>query len=317
MIPGLMPLSSVPDADSRLATLQEVWQLARKTLRAAQDKYKTSADRSRSVPPPFQIGDRVLLSTRNLRLHCPLKKLGPHFIDPFEITHQVNPVAFRLALPPTYRIHLVFHVSLLKRIPPDEFPGRSTPSCPPVLVGDELEYEVARVLDSRFHRGTLQYLILWKGFGPEELSWEPASQVHAPSCLRAFHCAQPGWPGPCHVRRPLFQGGVLSCHPTTSRDTHLGGRLMLGEWRCGAPRGLSAGWERPRVLRCLLRALPHLFGWVGVAMTFRPLWAWRRLASDVTGVGAWTWVGGATSGVGPPVPADLMGNYTRRFQLHD
>uniref|UniRef100_A0A8C5LHF3 Chromo domain-containing protein n=1 Tax=Leptobrachium leishanense TaxID=445787 RepID=A0A8C5LHF3_9ANUR len=210
MIPGLAPHSSVPDVDSRLALLQEACQLAQSTLRTAQQRYKLKADRHRSVPPAFQVGDKVMLSTKNLRLHCPSKKLGPCFIGPFPISHQVNPVAFRLTLPPTYRIHPVFHVSLLKSVPPESLTGRDMPPGPPVLVGDDLEYEVDRVLDSRLLRGALQYLVQWKGYGPEERSWEPASFVHAPSCLRAFHRAHPDRPGPFCVRRPLLRGGVLS-----------------------------------------------------------------------------------------------------------
>uniref|UniRef100_A0A8C5LHK5 Gypsy retrotransposon integrase-like protein 1 n=1 Tax=Leptobrachium leishanense TaxID=445787 RepID=A0A8C5LHK5_9ANUR len=77
MIPGLAPHSSVPDVDSRLALLQEACQLAQSTLRTAQQRYKLKADRHRSVPPAFQVGDKVMLSTKNLRLHCPSKKLGP------------------------------------------------------------------------------------------------------------------------------------------------------------------------------------------------------------------------------------------------
>uniref|UniRef100_A0A670ITY9 Chromo domain-containing protein n=1 Tax=Podarcis muralis TaxID=64176 RepID=A0A670ITY9_PODMU len=86
--------------------------------------------------------------------------------------------------------------------PPDEF----HPNCPrpqPVLVQGEPEYEVECILDSRYRRGKLQYLIDWKGYGPEDRSWEPAANVQAPACLRDFHAAYPSKPGP----DPRLRGG--------------------------------------------------------------------------------------------------------------
>ena len=43
-------------------------------------------------------------------------KLSPRFIRPYEVIEKVGLVAYRLALPPDLeKIHIVFHVSLLRR----------------------------------------------------------------------------------------------------------------------------------------------------------------------------------------------------------
>ena len=43
-------------------------------------------------------------------------KLNPRYIGPFEILDQVGAIAYRLALPPNLSmIHLVFHVSMLRK----------------------------------------------------------------------------------------------------------------------------------------------------------------------------------------------------------
>jgi hypothetical protein len=54
----------------------------------------------------------VLLSTQNLSTHT--SKLMPKWVGPFPVDCMVGPAAVRLQLPPEYRIHPTFHVSLIK-----------------------------------------------------------------------------------------------------------------------------------------------------------------------------------------------------------
>ena len=42
-------------------------------------------------------------------------KLAPRYCGPFEILAKVGSVAYQLDLPPTVKVHNVFHVSILKR----------------------------------------------------------------------------------------------------------------------------------------------------------------------------------------------------------
>ncbi len=62
----------------------------------------------------YHPGQGVWLSTRDLRLRLPCKKLSPHFIVPFWIQRQINEVTYQLHLPPRYRIHPTFHGSRFK-----------------------------------------------------------------------------------------------------------------------------------------------------------------------------------------------------------
>ena len=55
-----------------------------------------------------------MLSIKNLKQKRSNKKLSDKAIDSFIIRNVVDKQAYRLALPPTYRIHNVFHVSLLE-----------------------------------------------------------------------------------------------------------------------------------------------------------------------------------------------------------
>ncbi|KAK3505978.1 hypothetical protein QTP70_002187 [Hemibagrus guttatus] len=93
---------------------QEVWEHAHIRLQRAVRRQRIQADQRRRPHPSYQVGQKVWLSTCNLRLRLPCKKLSPKFIGPFEIVRQVNPVAYHLRLPASYRICPTFHVSLLK-----------------------------------------------------------------------------------------------------------------------------------------------------------------------------------------------------------
>ncbi|XP_073453710.1 integrase/recombinase xerD homolog [Aquarana catesbeiana] len=113
-------------------------------MQKAQDSYKRHYDKGRKGNPAFKVGDEVWLSAINLRLPCPSRKLGP-----FKVKRIVNPVAFELALPSSYKIHPVFHVSPVKPVVPSPFSGRKQPPPPPVKIDGENEFEVEVIIDCK------------------------------------------------------------------------------------------------------------------------------------------------------------------------
>uniref|UniRef100_A0A8C5LZY7 Gypsy retrotransposon integrase-like protein 1 n=1 Tax=Leptobrachium leishanense TaxID=445787 RepID=A0A8C5LZY7_9ANUR len=218
LLPDLPWMEAVPDARERLEHLRDGHRQARRLLRQAQDTYKAYGDLKRRPPLAYEVNQKVWLSTRNLRLTCPTKKLGPTYIGPFPITAIISPTAIRLQLPDDLHLHPVFHVLLLKPWTAPSFSSQVNTRPPPLPVDGEPEYEIHRVLDSRYRRRQLQYLIHWRGYGPEERSWEPAVNVHAPHLLRRFHRSYPTKPGPLHPRRArIVGGGAVSCLTPTAR----------------------------------------------------------------------------------------------------
>jgi len=71
-------------------------------------------DPQRSEPPKYQIGDLVMLNGRNIKTRRPSRKLDHKNHGPFQVEKIVSPLTVRLTLPWKWKIHNVFHVSLLE-----------------------------------------------------------------------------------------------------------------------------------------------------------------------------------------------------------
>ncbi|KAK9395746.1 hypothetical protein NXF25_019107 [Crotalus adamanteus] len=139
-------------------------------------------------------------------------------IRPFPIEAVINPVAYHLTLPRSMRVHPVFRRSLLVPEQPACPLRRAKPPPPEQRDGDSApEYEIASIRDSRWVKGRFQYLIEWKGYGPEEFTWEDASTVHAPALVTAFHeqfPSQPHLDWKTRGKGPVVQDSVvIPCQP--------------------------------------------------------------------------------------------------------
>jgi hypothetical protein len=96
----------------------------------------------------FAIGEDVLLKIKNYALQASLSsKFVPRYVGPFKIQKRIGKVAYKLELPHALKIHLVFHVNLLKPYVRPIDPQTIHPPDPIHLVEGQLEYEVAGILD--------------------------------------------------------------------------------------------------------------------------------------------------------------------------
>ena len=132
------------------------------------------------------------------------RKLEAKFFGPFQILHPVGKQAYKLDLPTKWKIHDVFHVSLLEQDTTRK--GRMNelfPEPEPEFdAGDNKEYEVEAIKDSavyakkaKGHLSSLYYLVFWKSYSEKERIWEPFSAVmHLQKMISTFHKDYPEKP---------------------------------------------------------------------------------------------------------------------------
>ena len=133
------------------------------------------------------MGDKVLLSSKNLRTLRPSKKLSGKFLGPFEVIEKKGRLAYKLALPESMaRHHPVFHVCLLE-------PYRGRPGYAPEVVPEDTaedidsHYEVEEIVDHKNQGKTTLYCVKWLGYGPEENSWATLQDLeNAESSIKEY-----------------------------------------------------------------------------------------------------------------------------------
>ncbi len=220
--------SEFPSVDHWFRASERVWDSAHIHLQRAVWTHKDFADVRHAPTPLYHPGDRVWLSTRDIRLRLPCKKLSPRYIGPFKIQRQINEITYQLQLPPRYRIHPTFHVSVLKpcsSLTPDQHEPDEPP--PPEILDQPSVYQVRNIMESRRWGGRLEYLVDWEGYEPEEQSWVARDDILDPILLQEFHRNHPNLPAPRGRGRPRLRVRASGATP--------GGRGSVRESQSQSP----------------------------------------------------------------------------------
>ncbi|KAI3356971.1 hypothetical protein L3Q82_003606 [Scortum barcoo] len=123
--------TAVPSVQAHLRRCRGVWRAVRAALVRSSTRSQKSANKLRRPAPDYLPGQKVWLSSCDLPLQVPSRKLAPRYIGPYVVEKIINPSSVRLKLPPSLRIHPTFHVSLLKPFTPSEaLPALRLPSSP-------------------------------------------------------------------------------------------------------------------------------------------------------------------------------------------
>jgi len=200
--PSTEPLN--PASEAYANWMSTVHDESRKGLEEAQERMRRYTDPAKKEPPAYQVGDLAMLNGRNIKTRRPSKKLDHKNHGPFQIEKIVSPLAIRLTLPRKWKIHNVFHVSLLEpyqtsehRDPPD--PSKVLREADDIKQSEEYDVEevMASVERGRGNNKRILYLVKWRDY-PERKDWteEPFDNfsVGGLEKLREFHQRNPGAP---------------------------------------------------------------------------------------------------------------------------
>ncbi|KJZ73068.1 hypothetical protein HIM_07452 [Hirsutella minnesotensis 3608] len=156
-------------AMGRVRGLKELHERTAVLIAQAQERQARNYNKTRQ-PMSFKDGDWVLISTKNLPLRRPTRKLTSKYVGPYQVEGVIgeHKLACRLRLPTSVRIHPVLPISSL-----EPYYGRDSkpvePEDNPFMA--ESTYAVERILDHRGPQSRRRYLVKWKNHDDKENSW--------------------------------------------------------------------------------------------------------------------------------------------------
>ncbi len=121
----------------------------------------------------------------------PTFKLAPKRYGPFPITRKILVTTYALKLLSQWRIHPVFHASLLMPYKETPIHGTNFTEPPPDLIEGEPEWEVDQIVNTRCYRNQTQFLIKWKGYSDAHNSWELEKNLNATELVGEYYKCNP------------------------------------------------------------------------------------------------------------------------------
>ena len=144
----------------------------------AQNRMKQQADQHRSERS-FDVGDWVFLwlqpyKQMSLKQAKKDNKLSPKYYGPYKVLQKIDTMAYKLELLVASWVHLVFHVSCLKKVIGDKLPVQTI--LPELEAEGKIILEPEAVIETRTrqlrNRSISEYLIKWKNLPTEDSTWE-------------------------------------------------------------------------------------------------------------------------------------------------
>src|ERR1700724_2672312 len=107
--------------------MKKIHEEAQAALSKSRDDMQRYVDFTRGETLEYKVGDKVWLSTKNLNIDRPTRKLAERQIGPYEIVKIVSSNAVKLKLPTSFKIHNIINVSRIRPYHPPVAGQRSPP----------------------------------------------------------------------------------------------------------------------------------------------------------------------------------------------
>ena len=141
--------------------MKKVQEEAKAALAKAQEDMKKYADKHRSEAAEYKVGDLVLLSTKDLEWQMKgrrSEKLTERFVGPYKVKAIISSNVVELDLLATIKIHPVINVSRIRSYT-SQVEGQQKEMPQPVIIEEEEEWEVEKILNKRKVQGKDKYLV--------------------------------------------------------------------------------------------------------------------------------------------------------------
>lgn len=189
------------------------------------------------LPLNLQPGDKVMLRLHrgyNIPSTKAFPKVSVQYAGPFQVIRRVSPLAVELKLPSTMRVHPVVSIAHLDPAPKSDPYNREGPPPQPVRMEDgsddswEIEALISRRDRVRRKKRIREYLVRWKGFGPEEDRWYSVEDLQDAKELMAEYDAE------LAIRQPTTLAHYGAIGETAELDLTEQEELALGS---SSPQG--------------------------------------------------------------------------------
>ena len=103
-----------------------------------------------------------------------VNKLAPKYYGPYNFLQRIGSMDYKLEFLPSSHVHLVFHVSWLKKVISDKIPVQTI--LPKINEEGKNILELETILERRIKRlqnqTIIEYLVKWNNLPVEEVTWE-------------------------------------------------------------------------------------------------------------------------------------------------
>ena len=137
---------------------------AQSMLVKAADDMAQFYDAHRREAPKYNVGDKVWLSSENIKTVRPTKKLDYKWLGPYVVEQVISRSAYWLKLPTSFgKVHPVFSVTLLRPFEGDSIAKRQErhpPPLPPIVRNgiDLWNIQVLRIISTLYSSMPLQMI---------------------------------------------------------------------------------------------------------------------------------------------------------------